>query len=60
MLPDTDSVLRFDGHRMTVVNNRGVWVYELRNPVDADSDSYGPNDYLLITRNGDTMNVVSL
>ncbi len=60
MLPDTDSVLRFDGHRMTVCNSRGVWVYELRNPVEADSDVYGPNDYLLVTKNGDTMKVVSL
>ncbi len=39
---------------------RGEWTYELRNPVEADSDCYGPDDYLLITKNGGTMNVVSL
>jgi len=60
MLPDTDSVLSFDGHTMTVGNLRGSWTYELRNPVECDCDTYGPNDYLLLTKNGDSMNVVSL
>ena len=60
MLPDTDSRISFDGSTMRMENARGIWTYELRNPVNADSDVYGSNDYLLLTKDGGVMNVVSL
>ena len=60
MLPDNETTISFDGHTMTMGNARGEWRYELRHEVITDSDAYGANDLLLITKSDEMMNVVSL
>ncbi|MBR5998850.1 MAG: hypothetical protein IK043_00180 [Candidatus Methanomethylophilaceae archaeon] len=60
MLPDNDTRISFEGHTMTMGNARGEWRYELRHGVIADSDAYGSNDLLLITKTEGIMNVISL
>ena len=60
MLPDNDTWISFDGSTMRMENARGIWTYELRYQVSADSDIYDSNDYLLLTKDDGVMNVVSL
>ena len=60
MLPDSDSQLSFEGHTMTMENQRGRWTYELRCLVEPDAGTYDVNDFLILSKDGGTMVVRSV
>ena len=60
LLPDSESYLSFDGSTMTLRSPQGTWTYELRNAVVADSEDYGTNDLLLLTKEEGMMHILRL
>jgi hypothetical protein len=55
LLPDPDTRISFSGCTMTMENGRGSWDYELRNPVEADSDRYGYDSYIVLKKESGTL-----
>ena len=55
LLPDSGTYVSFDGCLMKMENSRGTWEYVLRHPVESPNESYGWEDYLLLTKNGGVM-----
>ena len=59
LLPDPETRISFSGCTMTMENERGSWDYELRNPVEADSDCYGYDDYVVLKKESGTLVIIS-
>ena len=57
MLPDGESVISFEGNRLTMSNARGVWTYEMVHPAVSDSPSYGSNDLIVLGKSDGVMTV---
>ena len=55
LLPDPGTRISFSGCTMTMENERGSWNYELRNPVEADSDRYGYDSYIVLKKESGTL-----
>lgn len=60
LLPDSQTVISFSDRTITMENEYGIWHYNMRHDVEADSESYGHGDFILLTKNGDALRVTYL
>lgn len=60
MLPDSETRISFNDDKMIMEGPRGAWDYSLRYPVEADSEVYGFDDYILLKKESGTLLVTTL